>query len=313
MSPRRLPAEDIQRILALVPFLVNNPGISKEVAATRFGLSIEELEDDLDLILMIGVPPFGGGDYIDVDTTDDKITLWMADSFSRPMQLSAAEGLALLTAGRALLAVPGAEADGPLAMALRKLENTLGSPELIVEIPAPRHLEEVREATDSSVRIRIVYAAAGTEGTTTRVIDPVGVFCAMGEWYLEAYCHHARADRLFRVDRIVAIEQTYEHFAPPESEKLSLTIFHPKPTDPRVTIDIDPSASWVAERFPVESVLKRDSGDLRVTMAVTRPAFLSNLLLRLGPSALVVSPPEFRDIAVEPAQRMLDRYRGKHS
>ncbi len=90
-------------------------------------------------------------------------------------------------------------------------------------------------------------------------------------------------------------------------------MYRPRPDDPRVTLDLAPSASWVAERFPTESVLRRDSGNLRVTLAITEPAFLSRLLLRLGPDAIVVEPPEWRAAAAEPAQRILDRYRAKRS
>jgi proteasome accessory factor C len=314
VSPRRIPGHDVQRILALVPYLVANPGVAKVDVARRFGLTLAELDDDLNLVLMIGVPPFSGGDYIDVDDDGDTVSLRMADSFRRPVRLSPAEGLALLASGRALLAVPGADADGPLAGALAKLETALGSPELVVELSAPDHLAEVRSASAARRRIRIDYWSAGRDETTTRDVDPYAVFSATGEWYLEAFCHRADADRLFRVDRIRALETLDEHFVPPDDEPGelgALDVYRPRADDPRVTLDLAPAAGWVAERFPTESVFQRDNGALRVTLAVTEPAFLARLLLRLGPDATVVEPEEWRTLAVEPAQRILDRYRAE--
>ena len=58
----------------------------------------------------------------------------------------------------------------------------------------------------------------------------------------------------------------------------------------------------------IESQIQRDNGNLRVTLAVTEPEFLARLMLRLGPTAAVVDPPELRSIALDPARRILDRY-----
>ena len=49
MSPRPLASSEIQRILALVPWLVAHPGTTKPEIADRFGVSVDQLEDDLDL------------------------------------------------------------------------------------------------------------------------------------------------------------------------------------------------------------------------------------------------------------------------
>jgi predicted DNA-binding transcriptional regulator YafY len=305
---RRVPGDEIRRILALVPFLVAHPGIAKRDVADRFGLTLDELDADLDLVLMIGVPPFSGGDYIDVDDDGEHVTLLMAESFRRPVRLSPAEGLALLAAGRALLAVPGAENDGPLASALGKLEVALGSPELVVQLAAPTHLDAVRSASDERRSIEIEYHGATRDEPTTRVIDPVTVFCAAGEWYGDAFCHRADAERLFRIDRIRAVRPLGSHFVPRDDDATVLDVYRPRADDPRVTIDLTPRAHWVAERYPIESQIQRDNGNLRVTLAITEPEFLARLMLRLGSTAAIVDPPQWRSIALDPARRILDRY-----
>ncbi len=97
--------------------------------ARRFGISVSQLDDDLALVLMIGVPPYSPGDYLEVEEDDEGgVTIRLADYFRRPLQLTPAEGLALLAAGRALLAVPGSDPLGPLATALDKLEHALARP-----------------------------------------------------------------------------------------------------------------------------------------------------------------------------------------
>src|SRR5207249_2309906 len=215
VSPRPVAGSEIQRILALVPWIVAHPGATKHDIAQRFGVSVEQLEEDLALVLMIGVPPYSPGDYLDVEEdANGAVTIRLADYFRRPLRLTAAEGLALLAAGRALLAVPGSDPGGPLATALDKLEHALGVPDLVVELREPEHLATIRDTEARHERIEIDYWSAGRDDLTTRQIDPAVVFFAMGEWYVGAYCHRARADRMFRVDRIQAIRPTGMTFEP---------------------------------------------------------------------------------------------------
>ena len=55
--------------------------------------------------------------------TTARSSIRLAEYFDRPLRLTPAEGVALLAAGRALLAVPGSDPTGPLATALEKLER----------------------------------------------------------------------------------------------------------------------------------------------------------------------------------------------
>ncbi|HEY5077465.1 MAG TPA: WYL domain-containing protein, partial [Acidimicrobiia bacterium] len=205
MSPRALAGPEIQRILALVPWIVAHPASPKPEIAARFGITVEQLDDDLALVLMIGVPPYSPGDYLDVEDEDGNVTIRLAEYFRRPLRLTPAEGLALLAAGRALLAVPGSDPDGPLATALAKLEDALELPGLVVDVGEPGQLAATRDAVAHHRRVEIAYWSAGRDELTTRRIDPEVVFFATGEWYVGAYCHRARDERMFRVDRIRSV------------------------------------------------------------------------------------------------------------
>ncbi|MDZ4827350.1 MAG: WYL domain-containing protein [Actinomycetota bacterium] len=311
MSPRALVGPEIQRILALVPWIVAHPGTPKTDIAARFGLTVDELDDDLALVLMIGVPPYTPGDYLDVDEDDDgHVTIRLADYFQRPLQLTPAEGLALLAAGRALLAVPGSDAEGPLATALAKLEHALDLPDLVVEVGAPQFLRDVRAASTRRDRIEIDYWSAGRDEMTTRRVDPEIVFFALGAWYAGAYCHRAEAERMFRVDRIRALRATGEHFETGDLGFETGDVYSPHTNDARVTLRVTPAAAWIAEAYPSESVTERPDGGLDVVLAVSEPAWLERLLLRLGPDAELIAPrpPPVNRAAV--ARRVLGRYTG---
>lgn len=309
MSPRALAGPEIQRILALVPWIVAHPGSPKAEIASRFGVTESQLDDDLALVLMIGVPPYSPGDYLDVeDDEDGNVTIRLAEYFQRPLRLTPAEGLALLAAGRALLAVPGSDPEGPLATALAKLEDALDLPGLVVDVGEPGQLEAIRDAVARHRRVEIEYWSAGRDEITVRRIDPEVVFYATGEWYVGAYCHRAHDQRMFRVDRIRAVEATTDTFEPGATEFETGDVYTPRTDDTRVTLELAPSAAWVAEAYPTEAVTERADGSLEIVLAVSEAAWLERVLLRLGPDARVVAPTEFEGLAADAARRILARY-----
>jgi proteasome accessory factor C len=307
---RPVAEHEVQRILALVPWIVAHPGRTKAELAERFGITEAQLDDDLDLVLMIGVPPYSPGDYLDVEDDDGRIWIRLADYFRRPLRLTPNEGLALLAAGRALLAVPGSDPTGPLATALDKLEAALDLPGLVVDVGEPPFLPAVRAAAAHHERLAIDYWSAGRDEMTQREIDPTVVFFATGAWYVSAYCHRVEGERMFRVDRIRAVRATGEHFDPPEDSGEPGAVFNPRPDDPVITLRLRPPAAWVPESFPTQAVRERRDGGLDVDLVVSEEAWLERLLLRLGTDAQVLAPKPRRGTTAAAAARVLARYRG---
>ena len=299
-------------MLALVPWIAEHPGAALEEIAARFGVSEAELEHDLELLPLCGLPPYTPDRLIEVEIVDGHVWIRFAEYFDRPLRFSAEEGLALLTAGRALLAVPGSDERGALATALDKLAGALGATEgLSVEVGEPPHLDALRRAADTHERVEVDYYSFGRNATTSRKIDPRSVFHAFGHWYAAAYCHQAQDERLFRLDRIRAVRPTGEHFDPAADgePEFGESVYHPRSDDPRVTLELDAAASWVVESYPSEHVEERSDGSWRVVLAVSERAWLERLLLELGPAARVVAPAGLRTVGAEAADRLLTRYR----
>ena len=299
----------LRRLLTIIPWIVDHQGSRLDDLAARFGMKVAELERDLELVPFCGLPPYTPDRLIDCEIVDGRVFLRFAEYFGRPLRLTPAEGFALLAAGQALLAVPGADEKGSLASALGKLAGVLGGGDgMAVELGAARYLEPLRAAAERSERVEIDYYTFGRDELTTRRIDPRAVFAAAGQWYVDAFCHKADDDRLFRVDRVRGIRPTGEHFDPTTGGGAGGSIFNPRPSDRRVTLVLNAEAAWVPESYPVESVEEMPGGRLKVVLVASERAWLERLLLRLGPSAEVLDPAEVRVEAAEAARRLLDRY-----
>src|SRR3989454_11984568 len=111
----------------MVPYLVQHPGTELADVTRLFGVSEDALLDDLNLLFLAGLPPYGPGDLIDVDIDDDgRVWIDMADYFGRPLRLTRSEALALYLRGKELLGAPGLPEAEALGSALTKLEDRLG-------------------------------------------------------------------------------------------------------------------------------------------------------------------------------------------
>jgi proteasome accessory factor C len=304
--------ERLRRLLALVPWVAAQDGPTVEEVCTRFGCTEAELLADLDLLFVCGVHPFSPDTLIEVDVDEGRVWIRYADWFARPLRLTPAEGLALVAASAALLAAPGSDPEGPLARGLAKLAAVLGvDPEEAVEIELgdapPDVLDTVRRAVEEHRRLQVEYYSYGRDTWARRTVEPYRLFSAAGQWYVPAYSVDAGGERLFRLDRMRSPVLLDEHFEPPADARPA-AVYHPRPDDPVVVLELAPDARWVAERYPVESAEDLGDGRLVVTLRVSERPWLERLLLRLGPAAVVRSGAE--GVAAEAAARVLARYSG---
>lgn len=314
MTSRRTADERLQRLLALVPWVAERDGPLLGDVCARFGCREDELIEDLRQLFVCGLYPYTPDVLIDVDVADGRVWIRYADFFARPLRLTPGEGLVLLAAGQTLLAVPGSDPIGPLARGLAKLGRALGvEGGNVVEISLGGVSEPVMaslgEALSRCRQVQIEYYTFGRDEWTTRMIDPYATFSAGGQWYLSAYCHKVDDERLFRLDRIRQVDILDSGFEPPAAAP-ELAVFRPRDDDPRVTLELEAGARWVAGQYPVERLEELADGRSRVTLAVSHRAWLDRLLLRLGPAAQVVGDDGRPDpsLVASAAGRVLLRY-----
>ena len=307
-SGPRPASQRIQRLLILLPWLMERGGATVAEATERFEVTEKELVRDLELAACCGLPPYLD-EMIDVFVDDGQIHVGVPRLFTRPLRLTPAEGFALLAAGRAALQLPGATAAGPLARALDKLAAALeAAPNVEVDVERPPFLAAVQAAIEAGERVAVTYYVGSRDELTERRIDPQLTFLDRGRWYVVADDAQAGAERHFRVDRIESLTPTGEHFARrPVSRPTESGWFTGSDEARMVTVALPLSASWVAETYPVVAVNERDDG-IEVVLPVVSERWLERVLLRAGAEARVLDPPELVDTGRLAAARLLARY-----
>jgi proteasome accessory factor C len=317
--------EQVSRLLALVPYIQARSEVSLEQAATDFGVRPEQIAKDLNVLWFCGLPGLGMGDLIDVDMEalegEGVIRVSNADYLSRPLRLDSSEASALIVALRALREGSDDDVRPIVDRTLRKLEAAAGDGAAVaaqVEIRVPEQqsrVDELRERLTGAVtqkrQVKLDYYVPTRDESTARVVDPLRVVSADGNTYLDAYCHLAEDQRLFRLDRISSaqvLESPVVAHPDVEPRNLADGLFRPSPDDTLVTLLLEPAARWVAEYYPVESTQEAAGGALRATLRVSDPAWLTRLMLRLDASARVESPAELAEEVRRTAAAALRNY-----
>lgn len=311
----------LQRLLSIVPWIVDHPGARVDEVCARFGMGERELLAALEMLRFVGVYPFSPDALIDVVIEDGCVWLHLAQPFGRPLRLTPAEGLALVAAGRSMVGNPGEDPDGSLARGLAKLARSLGiTDDDAVDVQlagnvVPEILDVLRSAAGERRRVAIDYYSFGRDDRATREIDAHRVYADQGRWYVSAWCHRAGGERIFRVDRIRSAELLDVGFDEPAADPgaggAGADTFRPGPDAPRVVLDLDAEARWVADHYPYDALDELDGGRVRVTLGVTARPWLERLLLALGPAAEIVEvDPRLggADVRSQAAARLLRRY-----
>jgi len=313
---RRTATDRVLRMLSIVPWIAAHDGPRVDDVCARFGLTRSQLLDDLNVVQLVGLPPYTPDTLIEVVFEGDLVWVRFAEVFARPLRLTPDQALALVAAGAALVDAAGDDAArSPLATGLAKLADVLGiAPSEAIAIrlggSRPEVLDILRQAVRERRRVHLEYYAYHRDQTTTRDVDPHRLFAAGGTWYVVGHCHRAGGIRTFRVDRIYRLELLDTTFERPPEADAETGALDLDPDAPRVVLDLAPSARWVVETYPVDETVERTDGSLRARLAVASRVWLERLLLRLGPDATVVdaTDPELATVRETAARRVLARY-----
>jgi proteasome accessory factor C len=311
----------LSRLLTMVPWLLNRPGVEVEEVAREFTVTPEQVEADLALLFLCGTPGGYHGDLIEAEWESGRVFLANADTIKRPLRLGVDEALALIVGLRALAAVPGIGERDAVVRALAKLEAATGSASagtsriqvLIDEGTGEEALALAQQALAARRRVHLRYLVASRDESTERDVDPMRVISFDAHWYLEGWCHRAEDVRLFRLDRIESLTILDEDGTPPpkaQPRDLDAGVFTPRADDLLVRLALGPGATWVSDYYPTESVEPTDDGGAVITVRTADTAWLRRLMWRLGSQATVLEPAELALEVRQGARAALEAYAG---
>jgi proteasome accessory factor C len=309
----------LQRLLALVPYVMSRKVVGLAETAAAFGVTERELVDDLNLLWCVELRSPDPYCPIDLSYEGGEIEVSQAEPMDRPLRLAVDEASALLVALRMLAEVGAGDDRSALSRTIAKLEaaaGEAGAPSAQVAVQVDKIAEQavLTQLQDALARGRVVhlsYYVPGRDETTERDVDPMRLLVVDGRTYLEGWCRSAEAVRLFRLDRVLGLrvlDLAADVPAEAEPKDVDEGLYRPSPDDLRVEIELAPLGRWVAEYYPCESVDELGDGRLRVRLCTPDSRWVRRLALRLGENGRITAPADLAAQVRSDAAAALTQY-----
>lgn len=314
-------AAQLRRLLLAIPALADDRPYPLEELAATIGTDPGTLARDL-RTLVTRVDDGAPGWVESVQLLFDHETVQLQSQlFRRPMGLSRSEWRAL-ELGLAMLQqeVPAHEQVAVQATRNRVRRMAMQVPaEPVSRIgqTAPTDIErqahwltQLRRAIQRRRVVRIAYRSASSNAVSERAVHPYGVVFARGRWFLVAHCTRAEEVRVFRVDRVEALELQDTPCAPPaDGFSLDETLL-----DGRVLQG--GAAEMLTVRYSAHVarwITEREGGHPDPTGRVVREYPLADdewavrHVLQYGPDAEVLGPPRIREAVRTRLRQLAER------
>ena len=296
----------LQRVLAMVPWLATHPGVHKDEVAQRFHVSRAQLERDLALIMMVGVPPYSPGDYIDVEYEGDTVDLLWPRTSTGPC--GSAPARVSRCWPRATRCSPSAARTPTVRSRTRSRSSRARSARSRCEFGTPENLGVVRAAAEAGEthRDRLLERRPGPgdhpeDRSRTRVLRARGVV------HRRVLPSAGRApDVPHRSDTRRSSDRRCASSRPQTGRRAPCT--RPGPHDPQRHARAAGRRQLGRRAVPGRGRGGSPAGGQRVVLRVSELVWLERVLLRAGPEARVLEPADQRGVGPAAAARVLARY-----
>jgi len=285
------------RTMDLIPFILENPGISIENLANQFSVTEKQIEDDLQLVFMCGLPGYTPYELIDLVFEDGVVSIIDPQVLDKPRRFSKSE-LVVIVLGLQILGELN-NSNSVRANQIKALSDKimkLGNSNSVLinsgQNNSP-YVDIVLNAISLRKSLIIEYHSMIKDEITNRIILPRYLYFLNGNLYLNALDLDAKADRVFKLNLIKKCEvgsatenQTYEN------NEYAI----------QVVLDIDKQfVNFIERNSSVITNIQENKDSYRVDLMVSNMEWLKRSILSYSPGITVISPvllaTEVREVA----------------
>ena len=195
------------RTMDLIPYILEHPGISISQLAKVFNVTEQEIEKDLQLAFLCGLPGYTPYELIDLTYEDGVVSIIDPQVLNKPRNFSSNERVVIALGLEILREINQSNSDN-----LNKIDNLskkfLNKKEedavIIVEqnLSFP-YLNVINQAISENRIIKFDYQSISKDVLSSRRVSPHKLYLQNGNLYLSGYDLQAHSDRVFKADQIV--------------------------------------------------------------------------------------------------------------
>lgn len=201
------------RTFDLIPYILNNPGVSIRELSEEFGVAERQITEDLRIVFMCGLPGYTPYELIELQVSDGYVTVRDPQVLDKPRTFSAEEQLAL-SLGLQMIENSTSNLQTKLTISnlIKKLNisNMLNLAKVNTENSDAQSelISEISHGIRNKAALKITYISKMTGATSEREIFPFRIYFEGGAGYVEAYCLKSLANRNFALANIEKIEKS---------------------------------------------------------------------------------------------------------
>lgn len=296
----------IDRLIGILAVLLREGQVTAGDLAARFEVSTRTIQRDVERLCRAGIPlrttrGVGGG-----------ISIMEGYDLDRTVLTNADRG-AILAGLRSLDSVSGTGYYRQLMEKLPPAEETAGDDCVVIDLaswygPAlgPR-LELLKEACRHRRLVTFTYCAPA--GDSRRTVEPCRLVFRWSSWYLWGWCRDREDFRLFKLNRMLDVEETGESFPSRPVPSPITPADRVYPERLQGVVRFAPGARWrLVEEYGRDSFTREPDGSLLFRRGFPGREELLRWVMSFGEQAELLEPEDLRRELRALAQKISGKY-----
>ena len=274
------------RTMDLIPYILENPGVSITKLAKQFSVTEKQIESDLQLVFMCGLPGYTPYELIDLIFEDGIVSIIDPQVLDKPRRFTKSE-LVVIALGLQLLGELSSS-DSTRLSKIKLLSNKitqLGSSNSVIFAPSSSKspfVEVISKAITNKKSLTIQYQSLVKDEVSIRTIFPHNLYFMNGNLYLLAMDLAAKADRVFKVELIKTCEV---------GNDISSEIVNENNSTIEVILDVQKTyKNFIERNSSIITAVEEQKNCFRVHLKLSNLEWLKRSILSNSPGIKVISP-----------------------
>lgn len=290
----------LERMLAIITYLLNHEKVKAQYIADKFEVSVRTIYRDIEAITQAGIPVtsypgLNGG-------------VGIIDGYKLDKSLLTSDEILKIVAG--LKGLQSISEDVKTKLLIEKLTGIVGKSgcipagnEVMIDLSSwnkkdqlGSRIKELKKAINEQKVIEFTYYS--NEKLTERRVEPCIIVFKDTNWYLYAFCLLRQEFRMFKLRRMSSLKVSHESFNAREFSLNDINLESGYDRDKFSTIValFDKSMEYsVNDIFGLNNYEIAEDGRLKVTFQMELNGWLYGFFLEFGDKAEVLEPPELRN------------------
>ena len=274
------------RTMDLIPYILENPGVSITKLAKQFSVTEKQIESDLQLVFMCGLPGYTPYELIDLIFEEGIVSIIDPQVLDKPRRFTKSE-LVVIALGLQLLGELSSS-DSTRLSKIKLLSNKitqLGGSNSVIFAPSSSKspfVEVISKAITNKKSLTIQYQSLVKDEVSIRTIFPHNLYFMNGNLYLSAMDLAAKADRVFKVELIKTCEV---------GNDVSSEIVNENNSTIEVILDVQKTyKNFIERNSSIITAVEEQKNCFRVHLKLSNLEWLKRSILSNSPGITVISP-----------------------